>query len=410
MKPALLLVDIQADYLAAPHLQPSADALIAHSAALLAACREAGIPVIHIWTTVHRDNDRRLPHWRRENRWQCVAGTRGHAPPEVLEPLRGETVVQKSGFNAFADPELNAALRRLDRDMVILAGLHLHTCVRVAAMECLERGYAVRIAEDAVASDDPIHAASTRRWLEARCVEFAPAAALLASLSELAPVYAHRSPRCTRNVLFEVPLPGVHEIAAETAAAHEGWKHWRKTTLDSRCEVLDAVANALEAAAPELASQMAIEIGKPFTHGLEEVRRGAANVRDVLHRAKDFSIIQPTGGGAVRHQPLGVVALISPWNNPVAIPIGKIAPALVYGNTVVWKPAPAATQIAEAVLRLMRCGRSADGRRTIASRRPHHRPLTRFAREHRRGYDHRVHRRRLRDAGNLRPQDDPAAG
>src|SRR5258708_28101663 len=174
MKPARLLVDLQADYLATPYLQPSADILIAHSAALLAGCREMGVPVVHIWTTVHRDNDRRLPHWRRENRWQCVAGTRGHAPPEVLEPLRGETVVQKSGFNAFADPELDAALRRLDRDTVILAGLHLHTCVRVAAMECLERGYAVRIAEDAVASDDPIYAASTRRWLPARCGEFAP--------------------------------------------------------------------------------------------------------------------------------------------------------------------------------------------------------------------------------------------
>lgn len=354
MKPALLLIDLQADYLATPDLQPSADTLIACSAALLAGCRQMGIPVIHIWTTVHRDNDRRLPHWRRENRWQCVAGTRGHAPPEVLEPLRGETVVQKSGFNAFADPELDAALRRLDRDTVILAGLHLHTCVRVAAMECLERGYVVRIAEDAVASDDPIHAASTRRWLEARCVEFAPAAALLTSLSDQGPVFVHRSPRCTRNVLFEVPLPGAHEIAAEAAAAHEGWMHWRRTTLNSRYEVLDAVANALDAAAPELASQMAIEIGKPFTHGLEEVRRGAANVRDVIRRARDFSFIQPEGSGAVRHAPLGVVALISPWNNPVAIPVGKIAPALVYGNTVIWKPAPVATQIAEAVLKLMR--------------------------------------------------------
>jgi len=56
----------------------------------------------------------------------------------------------------------------------------------------------------------------------------------------------------------------------------------------------------------------------------------------------------------VRYQPLGVVALISPWNNPVAIPVGKIAPALVYGNTVIWKPAPSGTRIAETILQLMR--------------------------------------------------------
>jgi alpha-ketoglutaric semialdehyde dehydrogenase len=56
-----------------------------------------------------------------------------------------------------------------------------------------------------------------------------------------------------------------------------------------------------------------------------------------------------------------VVAVISAWNNPVAIPLGKIAPALAYGNTVVWKPAPAATGVARTVMRLLQeCGLPAD--------------------------------------------------
>ena len=114
------------------------------------------------------------------------------------------------------------------------------------------------------------------------------------------------------------------------------------------------MADALDAAAPELARQMAIDIGKPVTHGMEEVRRGAANVRDVIRRAREFGLATSEGDGEVRHQPLGVVALISPWNNPVAIPVGKIAPALAYGNTVIWKPAPSATRIAETILELMR--------------------------------------------------------
>lgn len=353
MKPALLLVDLQADFLATPDLQPTADALIAQSASLLAACRRMGIPVLHVWTTVYRENDRRLPHWRRENRWECVAGTSGHQPPAALEPRPGEPVFHKSGFNAFADAELDTALRRLDRDTVILAGLHLHTCVRMAAMECLERGYQVRIAEDAVASNDPMHAASTRRWLAARSVEFAPVSAVLGSLSGSAASLIHRSPRCTEEVLFEVPPAGEYEIAAETAAAREGWKHWRRTSAASRWEVLDAIANALDGAAPELARQMAMEIGKPVTHGLEETRRGAANIRDVIRRAREFALEQRDAAGVVRHHPLGLVALISPWNNPVAIPVGKIAPALAYGNTVIWKPAPAATRIAGTVLKLM---------------------------------------------------------
>ena len=343
MKPALLLVDLQNDYLATADLQPTADALILQSASLLAECRQSGFPVIHIWTTVCREDDRRLPHWRAENRWQCVAGTAGHATPESLQPRNGETVVHKSGFNAFADGQLDAALKRLGCDTVILAGLHLHTCVRVAAMECMERGYRVCIADDAVSSNDPIHAASTRRWLRAR------GAGAFACQS----VLAHRSPRHTEQVLFEVPLAGSEEIASEAATALEGWKQWRQTSPDSRWAILDRVAITLDAAAPELAQQMAMEIGKPVTHGLEEVRRGAANVRDVIRRAREFALAKREGEGMLRHQPLGVVALISPWNNPVAIPVGKIAPALAYGNAVIWKPAPAATPISQTILKLL---------------------------------------------------------
>jgi alpha-ketoglutaric semialdehyde dehydrogenase len=344
MKPALLLVDLQNDYLATPDLQPCADILIAQSAALLARCRQSEIPVIHVWTTVHREDDRRLPHWRRENRWQCVAGTGGHATPAALEPRSGETVVHKSGFNAFADGELDAALKRLDRDTVILAGMHLHTCVRVAAMECMERGYRVCIAEDAVASNDPIHAASTRRWLDARG----------AGAFACQPTFSHPSPRNTEQILFEVPPSGPQEVASETATAQEAWKQWRATSPPSRWEILDRAANALDSAAPELAHQMAIEIGKPITHGLEEVRRGAASIRDVVRRAREFALATREGDGLVRHQPLGVVALISPWNNPIAIPVGKIAPALAYGNVLIWKPAPAATGISQAILKMLR--------------------------------------------------------
>lgn len=348
MKPALLLVDLQNDYLATPDLQPPADTLIQQSASLLARCRLAEIPVIHVWTTVHQGDDRRLPHWRKENRWQCVEGTSGHSTAASLRPTNDETVIHKSGFNAFANGKLDAALKRLECDTVILAGLHLHTCVRVAAMECLERGYRVSIAEDAIASNDPIHAASTRRWLRARCVEFTSFPGAVAQ------PLIHRSPRCTEQILFEVPVAGAQEIASDAAAAREGWKHWRRTSPASRWEVLDRAADALDAAAPELARQMAIEIGKPITHGMEEVRRGAANVRDVIRRARDFTLAKREGDGLVRHVSLGTVALISPWNNPVAIPVGKIAPALAYGNTVIWKPAPAATRIAEAILQLMR--------------------------------------------------------
>ena len=355
MKPVLLLVDLQGDHLATLSRHPSAGTPVAGAAALLAGCRQREIPIIHIWTTVHRADDRRLPHWKQNNRWICVAGTAGHEPPAPLQPLADETVVHKSGFNGFAGGVLDAALQKIKCDAVILAGVHLHACVRTAAVESLERGLQVFMAEDAIASNDPVHAAATRRWLAARGVEFISTTEIWTRLEGKAPTkLSHFSPRETDQTLFEIPIAGADEITAATATAQKAWQDWRRTSFSSRCVILEAAAVRLEAAMPELARQMAMEIGKPISHGLEEVRRAAGNIRDVIRRAVAVKFQQSEPAGLVRQQPLGVVALISPWNNPVAIPIGKIAPALIYGNTVVWKPAPAATRISERVLKLLR--------------------------------------------------------
>ena len=355
MKPVLLLVDLQGDFLAAPELYPPADTVVARAARLLDGCRNRRFPVIHIWTTNRRGKDRRLPHLERADRWICVAGTNGHETPAALQPREGENIVHKTGFNAFASAELDSTLRRLNCDTVIIAGVHLHTCVRLVAMGCLERHLQVFMAEDAVASEDPFHSASSRRWLMERCVVFEPVSAILARLDGGAPpALVHRSPRSTDEVLFEVPVAGADEIASATTAAQIAWTHWRRTTPASRQQLLENLAKRLEATGPALARQMAVEIGKPVSHGLEEVRRAVKNVREVIRSAGELEL--PKGGpnGIVRHQPWGVVAIISSWNNPVAIPVGKIAPALAYGNTVVWKPAPAATHISQMVLQLLR--------------------------------------------------------
>ncbi len=355
MKPALLLVDLQMDYMTAPGLQPIEAVLTSCVSALLEGCRRNRVPVIHIWTTVHRGDDKRLPHWKESTRWACVAGTPGHQPPLRLRPGDGEAVVHKTGFNAFANHKLDAALKKSKCDAVIIAGLHLHACVRSAATECLERGLGVFIAEDAVASNDPIHAAATRRWLAHRCVRFDSTSNILNRLEGGArPALVHHSPRNTEKILFDVPISTAGEIVAATARAQSAAAKWRRTDLNARCGILEKVAAGLEAAAPAFARQMALEIGKPLSHGLEEVRRAAANVRDVIRRGAAFHFKSREAGGIVRHEPLGVIALISPWNNPVAIPIGKIAPGLIYGNAIVWKPAPAATNISAAVMALLR--------------------------------------------------------
>ncbi|MGH8800852.1 MAG: isochorismatase family protein, partial [Casimicrobiaceae bacterium] len=276
MKQVLLLVDLQNDYLNSPGIQPPAQALVGRAAALLDGCRSRQVPVIHVWTTLERDDDRRLPHWKRADRWSCVAGTAGHESPAALRPLAGETVSHKTGFNGFADASLDAALRRLQCGGVIVAGVHLHTCVRAVVTECLERGLEVVIAEDATGSNDLLHAAVVRRWLAERCVRFEAVAAVFSRLDGTSSTaLVHRSPCDTARILFDVPVDGAAAVTAATVVAESAWRSWRESAISSRLCVLQEFARRLDAAAPELARQMAVEIGKPLSHGLEEVHRAA---------------------------------------------------------------------------------------------------------------------------------------
>ena len=169
MKPLLVLVDLQQDYLKSPQLDPAAGSVVDGAAALLAQARAQAVPVAHVWTTVTRDPDNRMAHWKREGLWQCEAGTEGHAPPTSLAPRQGEPIVHKSGFST---PDIAAFIAGLGRDTVVVAGVKTHACVRQLALDAWQAGLTVIIAADAVGSDDPLHAAATRRYFKARGIEF----------------------------------------------------------------------------------------------------------------------------------------------------------------------------------------------------------------------------------------------
>jgi acyl-CoA reductase-like NAD-dependent aldehyde dehydrogenase/nicotinamidase-related amidase len=353
MKPALLFVDLQGDFLNQPELQPPPTNLIQRAARLLEIGRQNQWPIFHVVTTV-RDEKECLPHWRGAEQIICRPGTSGHAAPGPLQPVNGELVLHKRGFNAFRSDQLERALNQSACETVVLAGVHLHTCVRLAAMECIERGYDVVIAEDATGSNDPVHAAAVRRWLADRCVRFENTTRILDSFGEPVPGrLIHHSPRCTTET-FEVPIMTSAEVDDAVNRAQTFLKRWQRVSITDRLNRLEVLAGTLEKAAPEFAKAMAVQIGKPFSQGLEEMRRVAINVRDVASRCAAHSLVKVQGAGRIRYRPHGVVVIIAPWNNPVAIPLGKIAPALAYGNTVVWKPAPAATQIAQLVSDLLR--------------------------------------------------------
>jgi len=356
MKLALVLIDFQNDFLSAPGLQPAAGFVVERAGALLTACRVRGLPVVHVWTTVRREPDDRMPHWKASGLWRCEAGTVGHETPESLRPADGEMIVHKQFFSGFGGTQLRDFLQARGCDTLILAGVHLHGCVRATAMDAYERGYRVFVAEDAVASDDAIHAAITRRYLAKRMAAFDSVENLARRLGTepagSGQMIEHRSPADHARLLWTVPKATRADISACASDARAQWQRWRDVTIFARAEMLRLLADGVEAAGPELAIEIAEDVGKPIRMARAEVQRSAAILRAVAEEANVSLETASKQDARYRYEPLGVVGIVTPWNNPLAIPVGKIAPALLFGNAVVWKPAPAGTRIARRLLEL----------------------------------------------------------
>ncbi len=341
-RPLLLLVDLQRDYLGTRGLEPAAGAIVERAAALLRGCRAAGIPVAHVWTTVSREDDRRMPHWQRDERWICVEGTAGHEPPPALRPEGAEAIIHKRFFNGFGDGSLELLLTWHGIDTLIIAGIHLHACVRETVLAAYELGFKVWVADDAVGSDDPVHAAITRRYLAGRAARFAPGAELLKQFAPSQPALA----------VATTEDDAAAEVAGATTKARAAWPAWTVSRPEMRRQMLERLAEILEQRAQPFADQMAREIGKPVAFGQVEVERTAGMMREIARN--DLAVQEAASGNGWRRCALGVVAIITPWNNPFLIPLGKIAAAVLYGNTVVWKPAPAAASLADTLMKCLR--------------------------------------------------------
>jgi len=108
---------------------------------------------------------------------------------------------------------------------------------------------------------------------------------------------------------------------------------------------------------------MALEIGKPVSLGEEEVMFSLQLLQEIASSLEIESCLNfpQRGAFAVSRGPVGVIGLITPWNNPLAIPLGKLAPAIGYGNTMVWKPAVLAPRIATIILQTLHAAGCPDG-------------------------------------------------
>jgi acyl-CoA reductase-like NAD-dependent aldehyde dehydrogenase/nicotinamidase-related amidase len=365
MKPALVLVDAQEDFLARPGLTPAPASLVDALATLLARARAAAVPIVHVQTVVEPDGENRMPHWTRRGLDACVRGTPGVLAPPSLRPHPGEIVVEKCFFSGFAVPAMDEWLRARAVDTLIVAGLHLHGCVRSTVLDAYARGYEVLVVDDAVGSDDPAHAELTRDYLATRAATFLDTDDVFARLATPWPratrrMFRHHDPAHLDTVLHEVPIADDDDVARAVASARLVAAAFARLTIPTRAALLERWADAVAERRDAFAHAIATEIGKPIADAREEIERALAHVRTTVRLFAGDGTERLADDVSVRHRPHGVVAIITPFNNPLAIPAGKIAPALLFGNTVTWKPAPEAATTTRLVLETLRAAGAPD--------------------------------------------------
>lgn len=376
MSQALILVDLQNDFLDRPGLYPERDDLTTQIGMLLTAFRAASLPVIHVRTVIAANGTDSMPHWRRKGMRQCVRDSAGSMPPSSLAATDTEEVVEKRYFSGFETGQLDALLRRRGVGTVVLAGLYTHGCIRATATDAYQKGYEVLLAADGIASTDRQHDLVSRQWLDGRvgrllvndqilsmigtersghhaeAIAVIPAAHLAGAWVDAPrlPTWDHFDPCDAKRRLARVPVADSDLVARAVEAAGDAGRSWSAVPMDERLRLIEAWAQVVERRRESWAEMVARQVGKPILDAREEMERTVGHLRSCAGLAAMEWESTGVGSLVTRHCPRGTIAVITPWNNPVALPVAKIAAALLFGNSVVWKPALPAPEVVRVVV------------------------------------------------------------
>lgn len=162
----------------------------------------------------------------------------------------------------------------------------------------------------------------------------------------------------TEELIAEVEQSDVHDIDSAVNAAAKAYESWRLTPAPKRGEILFRVGQILLERKEELAHLLTREMGKVITEARGDVQEaidmaffmGGEGRRLLGYNAP---VEMPNKFGLAVRDSIGVCAIVTPWNFPIAIPSWKIFPAVVAGNTVIFKPSPETPALAAAFVKVM---------------------------------------------------------
>ena len=154
----------------------------------------------------------------------------------------------------------------------------------------------------------------------------------------------NRNPSDLSDVIGMFAQADTAQLDMALDAAHAAKAQWAKVGLEQKQSILHAIGEEMMARSAELGELLAREEGKPLAEGKGEIFRAGQfftyYAAEVLRQIGDTADSVRAGVEVhVAREPVGVVAIISPWNFPTATAVWKIAPALAFGNAVIWKPA-----------------------------------------------------------------------
>jgi aldehyde dehydrogenase (NAD+) len=155
---------------------------------------------------------------------------------------------------------------------------------------------------------------------------------------------ANRNPSDLGDVIGEYAQADADQTRAAVAAAARAFPAWSVSSIQDRANLLDRIGSEILAREDEIGRLLSREEGKTLPEGVGETVRAGHIFKFFAGEALRLSgeklpSVRPGVDVEITREPIGVVGLITPWNFPIAIPAWKIAPALAFGNTVVFKPA-----------------------------------------------------------------------
>ena len=216
-----------------------------------------------------------------------------------------------------------------------------------------------------------------------------------------AATFEDRNPADDRDLIATFPDSGSGDVAAAVDALRAAWPGWWTASPEVRADVLFKAADIMARLADEIAEELTREEGKTRTEARAEARRIAANFR--LYAGEALRLngeTYPSEGSQIvlsLRQPVGVVAVITPWNFPLSMAARKIAPALAAGNAVLFKPSEITPLMGQRLVEvLLEAGLPARRHRARPRARCQGRPGNHGER-HRRPHLHRIVRRRPPD-------------